>query len=101
MHARILAAVPALLLATPLLLPLVKSVGVDPIHFGIIMVVNLQLGVLTPPVASAAFVTSRIAGITFEEQTNALWPFLGLGVVTLLLVTYIPTLAMWIPNRFS
>jgi C4-dicarboxylate transporter DctM subunit len=89
---------PALLLCTPLFLPLVKAVGVDPIHFGIIMVVNLQLGVLSPPVAASAVVTSRIAGISFEEQTNALWPFMGLGVVTLILVTYLPTLSLWVPS---
>jgi len=89
---------PALLLCTPLFLPLVKAVGVDPIHFGIILVINLQLGVLSPPVAASAVVTSRIAGISFEQQTHALWPFMGLGVVTLLLVTYLPALSLWVPG---
>jgi C4-dicarboxylate transporter DctM subunit len=92
---------PALLLSTPLLLPMVKALGIDPIHFGIILVVNLQLGVLSPPVAASAVVTSRIAGISFEKQTNALWPFMGLGVVALLLVTYIPALSLWMPNMFA
>jgi C4-dicarboxylate transporter DctM subunit len=89
---------PALLLCTPLFLPMVKALGIDPVHFGIIMVVNLQLGVLSPPVAASAVVTSRIAGISFEQQTNALWPFMGLGVVTLLIVTYIPALSLWVPG---
>lgn len=89
---------PALLLATSLLLPLIKKLGIDPIHFGVILVVNLQLGVLTPPVASAAMITSRIAGIKFEEQINALWPFLGLGVITLMLITYIPAISLLIPR---
>lgn len=89
---------PALLLCTPLFLPMAKALGIDPIHFGIIMVVNLQLGVLSPPVAASAVVTSRIAGISFEQQTNALWPFMGLGVAALLLVTYIPALSLWVPG---
>lgn len=92
---------PALLLCTSLLLPLVKALGIDPVHFGIIMIVNLQLGVLTPPVASAAIVTSRIAGISFETQTRALWPFLVLGTMMLLLITYIPALSMWIPHVWA
>jgi C4-dicarboxylate transporter DctM subunit len=92
---------PALLLCTPLFLPMVKALGIDPVHFGIILVVNLQLGVLSPPVAASAVVTSRIAGISFEKQTNALWPFMGLGVVALLLVTYIPPLSLWMPNLFA
>ncbi|MFN2646737.1 MAG: TRAP transporter large permease, partial [Burkholderiales bacterium] len=91
---------PALLLCTPLFLPMVKALGVDPIHFGIMLIVNLQLGVLSPPVAASAVVTSRIAGISFEEQTKALWPFMGLGVVTLIIVTYIPVLSLWIPSFF-
>jgi C4-dicarboxylate transporter DctM subunit len=57
--------------------------------------------VLTPPVASAAFVTSRIAGITFEEQIKALLPFILLGLITLALVTYLPGLSLWIPRLMS
>lgn len=82
----------SVLIASALLLPLVKSLGIDLIHFGVIMVVNLQIGVLTPPVASAAFVASRIAGIPFETQIRALLPFIALGLVTLMLITYIPRL---------
>lgn len=91
----------SVLLASALLLPLVKNLGVDLIHFGVIMVVNLQIGVLTPPVASAAFVTSRIAGIPFETQIRALLPFICLGLITLLLVTYIPALSLTIPRLFD
>jgi tripartite ATP-independent transporter DctM subunit len=88
----------SVLIATSILIPIVQRVGVDLIHFGIIMVVNLQIGVLTPPVASAAFVTSRIAGISFEAQIRALVPFIALGLVMLLLVTYVPALSLWIPG---
>ncbi len=92
---------PALLLSTSLLLPLVKALGVDPVHFGIILIVNLQLGVLTPPVASAAMVTSRIAGISFDAQIKALWPFLWVGLLALILITYVPALSMLVPNSFA
>jgi C4-dicarboxylate transporter DctM subunit len=88
----------ALLIAASIMLPLIKSAGVDLVHFGVMMVVNLQIGVLTPPVASAAFVSSRIAGISFESQIRALLPFIGLGVVLLALVTYVPMLSLWVPD---
>lgn len=91
----------SVLLASALLLPLVKSLGIDLVHFGVIMVVNLQIGVLTPPVASAAFVTSRIAGIPFETQIRALLPFIAMGLVTLLVVTYMPWLSLAIPRMFD
>jgi tripartite ATP-independent transporter DctM subunit len=89
---------PALLICTSLLLPLVKSLGIDPIHFGIIMIVNLQLAVLTPPVAISAVVTAKIAGISVDAQTRALWPYIALGIVALGLITYIPAISLWIPN---
>src|SRR3546814_562680 len=88
----------SVLIAAALLIPAAQSAGVDLVHFGIIVVVNLQIGVLTPPVASAAFVTSRIAGIPFERQIVALLPFIGLGLITLLLVTYVPALSLFIPS---
>ncbi len=89
----------SVLLLTPLLIPVMQNLGVDLVHFGIIMVVNLQIGVLTPPVAGAAFVTSRIAKITFEEQIRALLPWIGLGLIILILVTYVPQFSMWLPNK--
>jgi C4-dicarboxylate transporter DctM subunit len=92
---------PAVLMCCALLLPLVKSVGVDLIHFGVILVVNLQIGVLTPPVAASAFVTARIAGITLEKQIVALLPFIAAGIIALLIITYIPWLSLAIPNIFG
>jgi tripartite ATP-independent transporter DctM subunit len=89
---------PAVLMACALLLPLIKSLGIDLIHFGVILVVNLQIGVLTPPVAASAFVTARIAGITLEQQIRALLPFIACGLLTLLVITYVPWLSLAIPN---
>jgi C4-dicarboxylate transporter DctM subunit len=67
----------------------------------VILIVNLQIGVLTPPVAASAFVTARIAGITLEQQIRALLPFIGWGFVTLLFITYIPWLSLVIPSYFD
>jgi C4-dicarboxylate transporter DctM subunit len=92
---------PAVLMACALLLPLVKSVGVDLVHFGVILVVNLQIGVLTPPVAASAFVTARIAGITLEKQIVALLPFIAAGIVALMIVTYMPWLSLAIPRLYD
>jgi C4-dicarboxylate transporter DctM subunit len=91
---------PAVLMACALLLPLIKSVGVDLVHFGVILVVNLQIGVLTPPVAASAFVASRIAGISLEKQIVALLPFIAAGIVALLIITYLPWLSLAIPNLY-
>jgi tripartite ATP-independent transporter DctM subunit len=92
---------PAVLMACALLLPLVKSLGIDLIHFGVILVVNLQIGVLTPPVAASAFVTARIAGITLEQQIRALLPFIGWGIITLMFITYVPWLSLAIPRLYD
>jgi tripartite ATP-independent transporter DctM subunit len=91
----------SVLLASSILLPLVKSLNIDLIHFGIIMVVNLQIGVLLPPIGASALVASRMAGISFETQVRALAPFILCGLVTLMFVTYIPQLSLWIPNYFG
>ncbi len=91
----------SVLLASSILLPLVKSLHIDLIHFGIIMIVNLQIGVLLPPIGASALVASRMAGISFETQVRALVPFIMLGLVTLMFVTYMPGFSLWIPTYFS
>jgi tripartite ATP-independent transporter DctM subunit len=91
----------SVLLASSILLPLVKSLNIDLIHFGIIMIVNLQIGVLLPPIGASALVASRMAGISFETQVRALVPFIALGLITLIFVTYIPALSLWVPNHFG
>ncbi len=91
----------SVLLASSILLPLVKSLNIDLIHFGIIMIVNLQIGVLLTPIGASALVASRMAGISFETQVRALLPFIALGMITLIFVTYIPALSLWVPNYFG
>jgi len=89
---------PALLLACSILLPLVHSLGINLIHFGILMIVNLQIGVIMPPHGASALICSRMAGISFEKQIQALVPFILLGLLTLMLVTYLPSLTLWLPD---
>ena len=89
---------PALLLACSILLPLVNSLGIDLIHFGIMMIVNLQIGVIMPPHGASALICSRMAGITFERQIQALVPFILLGLLTVVVVTYVPMLTLWLPG---
>ena len=90
--------VAAITILTPVLLPLVVELGVDPVHFGIMMVLNLMLGLLTPPVGMVLYVLARVADIKFESAVRGTMPFLiPLGTV-LLLITYVPALSMWLPN---
>jgi tripartite ATP-independent transporter DctM subunit len=87
-----------LIVMTPILLPLAVSVGVDPLHFGVIMVLNLMIGVATPPVGMSLFVTAHVAGISLERMIHAILPFLVPLFVALAVVTYWPGLIMFLPR---
>src|SRR5512134_212036 len=89
---------PMLLICTPILLPVVVKFGVDPIHFGMIMILNLGIGLITPPVGPTLFVGCAIGKVTMEEVSRELWPFYGAMCVALLLVTYIPAISLWLPS---
>jgi tripartite ATP-independent transporter DctM subunit len=88
---------PLLLICTPILLPVAKSIGIDPVHFGIIMMLNLSIGLVTPPVGSTLFVGCAIGKVSIERVTKKLWPFWLTMFVILMLVTYFPMISMWIP----
>ena len=90
--------VAAITILTPVLLPVAVAIGVDPVHFGVIMVLNLMLGLLTPPVGMVLYVLSRVSGIPFERCVVATAPFLIPLVACLLLMTFVPALAMWLPT---
>ena len=90
--------VAAITILVPVLLPIAEGVGVDPVHFGVIMVLNLMIGLLTPPVGMVLYVLSRVAGITFERCSAATLPFLFPLVVVLALITFIPSFSMWLPT---
>src|SRR5690606_1911486 len=92
---------PAVLIFTPIFLPLVTALGMSPVHFGIIMVMNLCIGLCTPPVGSLLFVGSGVAKVKITKVIRPLVPFLIAMVVVLMVITYIPQLAMWLPNLFG
>ena len=92
---------PAVLIFTPIFLPVVTKLGMDPTHFGIVMVLNLCIGLCTPPVGSVLFVGIGIAGTTIQKVIRPLMPLFIAMIIALLLVTYIPGLSLWLPNLFG
>jgi C4-dicarboxylate transporter, DctM subunit len=88
----------AIIIFTPLFLPMVLALGVDPIHFGLIVTVNLTIGMVTPPVGVCLFVTARIANISIGKMLKDLWPMLLVLLTVLMLVTYVEDLVMFIPR---
>ncbi|MEO6017181.1 MAG: TRAP transporter large permease [Polaromonas sp.] len=92
---------PLILILTPILLPVVKTLGVDPVHFGIIIMVNLGIGLLTPPVGSVLFVGSAVGKIKIEALVKAMMPFFVLLLLLLGMVTYWPGLSMWLPRMMG
>ena len=89
---------PAVLIFTPILLPVVQKFGVDPIHFGLIMIFNLCIGLCTPPVGSVLFIGCSVAQTTLRQVIRPLLPFFAAMVIVLLLVTYVPALSLWLPS---
>lgn len=89
---------PLILILTPILLPVVKTLGVDPVHFGIIIMVNLGIGLLTPPVGSVLFVGSAVGKLKIEALVKAMYPFFGVLLALLAMVTYWPALTLWLPR---
>ncbi len=85
-------------IAVPVLMPLVRSAGIDPVHFGLVVVFNLVIGLLTPPVGLVLFVTSKVAGLQVNELLRNLLPFFIPLVVALFVITYCPPLVTWLPN---
>lgn len=90
--------VAAITILTPVLLPIAVTLGVDPVHFGVIMVLNLMIGLLTPPIGMVLYVLSRVANLSFERCVVATAPFLIPLVAVLLLVTFVPAVTMWLPT---
>ena len=92
---------PAVLIFTPIFLPVVKSIGIDPIQFGIIMVLNLCVGLCTPPVGSVLFVGIGIAKTSIEEIIKPLLPLFIAMIVALMLITFFPKITLWLPHQFG
>jgi len=89
---------PLILIATPILLPVVRSIGMDPITFGVVMMLNLGVGLLTPPVGSTLFVGCSIGNASIEKIAKSLMPFYAVLVIMVLLLSFVPALTLWLPN---
>ena len=92
---------PLIIITTPVFLPVVTAFGVDPVHFGVIMILNLGIGLNTPPLGPVQFVAAAVGKITIWEAMRSIWPFYGAGLVVLMMVTYIPALSLWLPAQFK
>ena len=92
---------PIILIATPILLPIATSIGIHPIQFGIIVVLNCGIGLLTPPVGSVLFIGSAVAKLPMEKVVKATLPFYLCMIITLLLITFIPQISLWLPGLFG
>ncbi len=88
-----------IMIMVPLLLPIAKTLGIDPIHFGVIITINMELGMLTPPVGLNLFVASGITGEPIKEVVKSVLPWFLVMLIGLLLITYIPEISLWLPNK--
>lgn len=88
----------AITILVPVMLPVAVAVGIDPVHLGVVLIMNLMLGLLTPPVGMVLYVLSQVSGVKFERCVSATMPFLVPLVIVLMLITFIPGFAMWLPN---
>ncbi|MBU3114052.1 TRAP transporter large permease [Clostridium lacusfryxellense] len=92
---------PALLIFTPILLPIATTLGMDTIHFGVMIVMNLAVGTITPPVGNVLFVGCSVANLEIEDVLKKLLPFYGVIIIALLMVTFIPQLSLWLPTALG
>ena len=92
---------PLILILTPVLLPVTNSLGIDPVHFGMIMLVNLGIGLITPPVGSVLFVASAVSKQKIEQVVKAMLPFYALLFLVLMAITYIPAISLFLPKFFG
>jgi tripartite ATP-independent transporter DctM subunit len=89
---------PSILICTPILLPVMINFGVDPVHFGMIMMLNLGIGLCHPPVGAILFVGCAVGKVTIEQVMRSIWPFYGVMFLVLMMVTYIPSVSLWLPG---
>ncbi|MGI9531660.1 TRAP transporter large permease [Lutimonas sp.] len=92
---------PAVLIFTPIFLPVVTALGMDPVHFGIVIVLNLCIGICTPPVGTLLFVGSGVAKISVTQVIKPLLPFLAIMIIVLMIISYIPEISMFLPKLFN
>jgi len=90
--------VACVLIITPILLPVALSLSIDPIHFGIVVIMTLSLGMSTPPVGENLYIAASIANVSFEKLVKNIWPFIIAAIIVILLVAFIPSISMFLPN---
>jgi TRAP-type C4-dicarboxylate transport system permease large subunit len=90
----------AITILVPILLPIVRQLGIDPVHFGLVMVLNLMIGLLHPPMGLVLFVLARVSKLSVERTTMAILPWLVPLLISLVIVTYIPSISLWLPTHF-
>ena len=92
---------PLIVICTPILLPVAVSIGIDPVHVGMILLVNLGMGLITPPVGATLFVGCAVGRVTIGQMVRTIWPFYLAMLVVLALVTYVPAISMWLPSMLK
>ena len=92
---------PAVLIFTPIFLPIATKLGLHPVHFGIILIFNLCIGIMTPPVGSSLFIGCSVGNVTIEEVIKPLLPFFAVLILTLMIVTYVPAISLILPKIFG
>ena len=89
---------PLIVITTPIFLPVAQAFGVDPVHFGVILILNLGIGLCTPPVGAVLFVGCAVGRISIWQAMRTIWPFYGAALLVLGLVTYVPAVSLWLPS---
>ncbi len=92
---------PLIIITTPIFLPVVVELGMDPVQFGVVMILNLGIGLVTPPVGSVLFVGCAVADIPIEESVKSIWPFYGAMITVLMLITAFPVISLGLPGLFE
>ena len=91
----------AIIILTPILLPIVTALGINPIHFGMIMILNLAIGFITPPLGANLFMASEISRVKFETLAKTIWPWIAAMIVVLIIITYIPQISLFLPQMMG
>ena len=94
-------ALAAMTITLPFLIPLMQTYGIDPLHLGVVLVLNLMIGLCTPPVGTSLFICAKTAGISIEKMYKAILPFLVPLILVLFLITYVPGLVTWLPGLMN
>jgi len=92
---------PGIMVLVPILAPLAEAAGLDPLHFAIVVIVNLTIGMITPPVGGLLFVTSVVSGVKVTAMTRELWPFLGAQLGVLAMLSFVPGITLWLPHAMG